>query len=73
MNDLKTSRGSATGSASGQSQEHDDLAHRRPKRLECKEVPVQAILDKFRALGGIKGRYAHRGAARPTYNFRVNS
>ena len=47
--------------------------HTVAKKLECKEVPVQAILDKFRALGGIKGRYAHRGATRPTYNFRVNS
>ena len=46
--------------------------HTVGKALECKDVPVRQILDEFRALGGIRGRSAHRGSAPPTYTFRVS-
>ena len=34
--------------------------HTIAKGLKCEQVPVQLILNEFRALGGIRGRQAHR-------------
>ena len=45
--------------------------HTIAKGLKCEQVPVQLILNEFRALGGIRGRQAHRGADPPKHDHRV--
>ena len=59
MNDLKTSERSRLGQINLKNMM---IWHTVTKALECKDVPVQPILDELRALGGIRGRSAHQGA-----------
>ena len=39
--------------------------------LDCKEVPVMAILKEFREMAGIRGRNTHRGTTPPKYEYTV--
>ena len=45
--------------------------HSIAKDLKCEEVPVMAILKKFRDCAGIRGRRKHTGTNPPTYNYCV--
>jgi hypothetical protein len=39
--------------------------------MPCCNVPVLDILHEFRALAGIRGRYAHRGHQPPVYDHKA--
>ena len=68
MNDLKTSERNRINQST---LKNTMIWHTIAKGLKCEQVPVQLILNEFRALGGIRGRQAHRGADPPKYDHRV--
>ena len=68
MNDLKTSGRNCINQSN---LKNTMIWHTIAKGLKCEQVPVQLILNEFRALGGIRGRQAHRGADPPKYDHRV--
>jgi len=41
------------------------------RTMPCCNVPVLDILHEFRALAGIRGRYAHRGHQPPVYDHKA--
>lgn len=67
MNNLKT----AQRSSLGKNLKNLMAWHTMGKDLDCAHVPVMDILTEFRALAGVRGRYAHRGQQPPQYDFRV--
>ena len=68
MNDLKTSGRNCINQSN---LKNTMIWHTIAKGLKCQQVPVQLILNEFRALGGIRGRKAHRGADPSKYDHRV--
>ena len=52
---------------------HLMLWHSLGKDLKCEEVPVMAILKKFRDLAGVRGRTRHVGTNPPKYDYRVQA
>ena len=68
MNDLKMSEHNRINQSA---LKNTMIWHTIAKGLKCEQVPVELILNEFRALGGIRGRQAHRGADPPKYDHRM--
>ena len=68
MNDLKMSEHNRINQSA---LKNTMIWHTIAKGLKCEQVPVELILNEFRALGGIRGRKAHRGADPSKYDHRV--
>ena len=68
MNDLKTAERNSLGQANLRNLM---IWHAIAKNVSYVELPVVAILEEFRRLGGPRGRNAHRPTAPPKYNYVV--
>ena len=79
MNDIKTAERSRMGSTTLRNLM---LWHRMARLLEadgslskkhiqCRQVPVMAILEKFRDMAGVKGRTNHRAFPIPSYDYEL--
>ena len=70
MNDLKTAQRS---SMKQDALKNLMLWHTYGKDLSCKDVPVMAILKKFKERAGIRGRNKHVGTNPPKYDYVVKA
>ena len=68
MNDLKTAERNRVGQ---KNLKNLMIWHSIAKKLSFVELPVVAILEEFRRLGGPRGRNAHRPTAPPKHNYIV--
>ena len=66
MNDIKTELRSTMNQ---KTLKHLMLWHSIAKHLKCEEVPVMAILKKFREWAGVRGRQRHNGTNPPNYGY----
>ena len=84
MNDIKTSERSRLGQQNPKNlllwhalatkvvaEKNDKLevVGDKTTKLECKDVPVMAILKEFREMAGPKGRHTHHPAPKVTYEY----